>query len=91
SGREYPVDMRSPVPFTAIHDNVSVYVEDIWADAPRYGATMLQALFPHMYIDANRDELDIDPDLVEGEWPVPLRPTVSKRGLGLLKSKSRYG
>ncbi|MBN8941891.1 MAG: N-formylglutamate amidohydrolase [Rhizobiales bacterium] len=91
SGREYPVDMRSPVPFTAIHDNVSVYVEDIWGDAPRYGATMLQALFPHMYIDANRDELDIDPDLVEGEWPVPLRPTVSKRGLGLLKSKSRYG
>ncbi|WP_204310628.1 N-formylglutamate amidohydrolase, partial [Escherichia coli] len=68
-----------------------VYVEDIWGDAPRYGATMLQALFPHMYIDANRDELDIDPDLVEGEWPVPLRPTVSKRGLGLLKSKSRYG
>jgi N-formylglutamate deformylase len=91
SGREYPIDMRSPVPFTAIHDNVSVYVEDIWADAPRYGGTMLYALFPHMYIDANRDELDIDPELVEGDWPVPLQPTVSKRGLGLLKSKSRYG
>jgi N-formylglutamate amidohydrolase len=91
SGREYPIDMRSPVSFTAIHDNVSVYVEDIWGDAPRYGATMLYALFPHMYIDANRHELDIDPDLVEGEWPVPLQPTVSKRGLGLLKSKSRYG
>jgi N-formylglutamate amidohydrolase len=91
SGREYPIDMRSPVPFTAIHDNVSVYLEDIWGDAPRYGATMLYALFPHMYIDANRHELDIDPDLVEGEWPVPLQPTVSKRGLGLLKSKSRYG
>jgi len=35
SGREYPVDMRSQVPFTAIHDNASVYVEDIWGDAPR--------------------------------------------------------
>jgi N-formylglutamate deformylase len=91
SGREYPVDMRSQVPFTAIHDNASVYVEDIWGDAPRYGATLLYALFPHMYIDANRHELDIDPELVEGEWPVPLQPTVSKRGLGLLKSKSRYG
>lgn len=91
SGREYPVDMRSQVPFTAIHDNASVYVEDIWGDAPRYGATLLYALFPHMYIDANRHELDIDPELVEGEWPVALQPTVSKRGLGLLKSKSRYG
>jgi N-formylglutamate amidohydrolase len=52
---------------------------------------MLYALFPHMYIDANRHELDIDPELVTGDWPVPLEPTVSKRGLGLLKSKSRYG
>lgn len=91
SGREYPVDMRSPVSFTAIHDNVSAYVDDIWIDTPRFGGTMLYALFPHMYIDTNRHELDIDPDLVEGEWPVPLQPTVSKRGLGLLKSKSRYG
>jgi len=91
SGREYPIDMRSPVPFTAIHDNASVYVEDIWADTPQYGGTMLYALFPHMFIDANRHELDIDPELVEGPWPMPLQPTVSKRGLGLLKSKSRYG
>jgi len=91
SGREYPPDMRSPVPFTALHDNVSMYVEDIWGDAPNYGATLLYAQFPHMFIDANRNELDIDPDLVTGDWPVPLQPTVSKRGLGLLKSKSRYG
>jgi N-formylglutamate deformylase len=92
SGREYPIDMRSPLAFSTLHDNVSVYVEDIWANAPRVGATMLYALFPHMYIDANRNELDIDPELVEAsQWPVPLNPTVSKRGLGLLKSKSRYG
>lgn len=52
---------------------------------------MLQALFPNTYIDANRDELDITPDMIEGEWPVPLEPTVAKSGLGLLKSKSRYG
>ena len=91
SGREYPVDMRSQVSFTAIHDNLSAYVDDIWIDTPRFGGTMLYALFPHMYIDTNRHELDIDPELIEGEWPVPLQPTVSKRGLGLLKSKSRYG
>jgi N-formylglutamate amidohydrolase len=91
SGREYPPDFRSPVPFTAVHDNVSMYVEEIWANAPQLGATMLYALFPNTYIDANRNELDLDPELIEGEWPVPLNPTVSLRGLGLLKAKSRYG
>jgi N-formylglutamate amidohydrolase len=91
SGRLYPIDFRSPVPFSALHDNVSMYVEEIWKDAPKYGATMLQALFPNTYIDANRHELDMTPDMIEGEWPVPLEPTVAKSGLGLLKSKSRYG
>lgn len=91
SGRLYPIDFRSPVPFSALHDNVSMYVEQIWQDAPRYGATMLQALFPNTYIDANRHELDIDPELIDGDWPVPLEPTVSKSGLGLLKTLSRYG
>jgi N-formylglutamate amidohydrolase len=90
SGRFYPIDFRSPVPFTALHDNVSMHVDEIWKDAPRFGATLLQALFPNTYIDANRHELDIDPDLIDGEWPVPLE-FVSKTGLGLLKTVSRYG
>jgi N-formylglutamate deformylase len=91
SGREYPTDFRSAVSFTAIHDNVSMYVDEIWGDAPKLGATLLYALFPHMYIDANRHELDLDENLIEMPWPVPLQPNISKRGLGLLKAKSRYG
>lgn len=90
SGRFYPIDFRSPVPFTALHDNVSMYVDEIWKAAPAHGATMLQALFPNTYIDANRHELDIDPSLIEGEWPVPVQ-FVSRSGLGLLKTVSRYG
>jgi N-formylglutamate deformylase len=90
SGRFYPIDFRSPVPFSALHDNVSMYVDEIWKHAPRYGATLLQALFPNTYIDANRHELDIDPSLIDGEWPVPVQ-FVSKSGLGLLKTVSRYG
>lgn len=91
SGREYPEEFRSNVPFTVLHDNVSMYVDELWGEAPGLGATMLYACFPSFWIDANRNELDIDADLIEGEWPVPLKPTVSLRGLGLLKSKSRYG
>jgi N-formylglutamate amidohydrolase len=91
SGREYPEEFRSNVPFTVLHDNVSMYVDQLWGAAPKLGATLLYASFPSFWIDANRNELDIDPDLIEGEWPVPLEPTVSRRGLGLLKTKSRYG
>lgn len=91
SGRLYPIDFRSPLPFTVLHDNVSMYVDEIWKDTPLYGATLLQALFPNTYIDANRHELDLTPDMIDGEWAVPLEPTVAKSGLGLLKSKSRYG
>jgi N-formylglutamate deformylase len=91
SGREYPADFRSPLPFSTLHDNVSMYVDEIWSYTPQLGGTLLYALFPHMYIDANRNELDLDASLIEGKWPVPLKPDVSLRGLGLLKSKSRYG
>jgi len=91
SGRQYPVDFRSPLPFSVLHDNVSAYVEELYESAPEYGAVMLYALFPNTYIDVNRSDLDIDPELLAEEWPVPLKPDVSLSGLGLLKSKSRYG
>lgn len=90
SGRMYPVDYRSPLPFSVAHDNVSAYLEEFYSAAPELGATMLYALFPNTYIDSNRSELDIDPEVLDGEWPVPLQLT-STTGLGLIKAKSRYG
>jgi N-formylglutamate amidohydrolase len=92
SGREYPKDYRTPLPFTTVHDNVSMYVEDLYAGAPRSGATLLYCMFPNTWVDVNRDELDMDPSVVDGEWPVALKPTPrTLEGLGLIKSKSRYG
>lgn len=92
SGREYPKEYRSPLPFTTVHDNVSMYVEDLWAGAPQVGATLLYCSFPNTWIDVNRNELDMDPDLVDGEWPVKLAPTErTLEGLGLIKTKARYG
>ena len=92
SGREYPKEYRSPLPFTTVHDNVSMYVEDLWAGAPGVGATLLYCCFPNTWIDVNRSELDMDPNVVDGEWPVTLEPTArTLEGLGLIKTKSRYG
>lgn len=91
SGREYPEEFRSMVPFSTLHDNVSMYVDQLWSGTPKAGGSMLYASFPSFWIDPGRDELDIDENLLEDQWPVPLKPTISLRGLGLLKSKSRYG
>lgn len=91
SGREYPEEFRSMIPFTTLHDNVSMYVDQIWSATPDVGGTMLYASFPNFWIDVNRHELDIDADLIEGQWPKTLQPTRSRTGLGLLKSKSRHG
>src|SRR5579872_3696952 len=71
SGREYPHDFRSPIPFTTLHDNVSMYVEELYGGAPAQGATLLYACFPNTYIDTNRSAADIDETMIEGRWPGP--------------------
>lgn len=92
SGREYPPDFRSPLPFTEVHDNVSMYVEELCGRAPELGATLLFACFPNTYIDTNRSAADIDESLIEGKWPGPIvQSDFTQRGLGLLKRLSRYG
>lgn len=94
SGREYPHDFRSPAPFSDVHDNVSMYVEELWSTAPATGATMLYCCFPNIWVDTNRHVLDIDPALVDGPWigPEPLQPgPASGRGLGLFKKVTRWG
>lgn len=92
SGREYPKEYRSPLPFTVLHDNVSMYVEDLMAGSPAAGATMLYCCFPNTFMDVNRREDDMDPALIDGAWPKPLNPSpMAIRGLGLIKTKSRYG
>ena len=51
-----------------------MYVDDLFADSPSYGATYLYCSFPHTFVDVNRHELDLDPAILNGEWPVPLKP-----------------
>src|SRR3954468_20698572 len=87
SGREYPPEFRSPIPFTVLHDNVSMYVDDLFAECSAHGATYLYCSFPHTFVDVNRHELDLDPAILDGEWPVPLKPHLrTLKGLGLIKT-----
>jgi len=92
SGREYPPEFRSPLPFSEVHDNVSMYVEELCGAAPALGATLLFACFPNTFIDTNRSAADVDEGLIEGKWPGPITLSdFTQRGLGLIKRYSRYG
>lgn len=85
SGAEYPRAFRPAAPFADVQRSISMYVEEVYGEVPQAGATWLYACFPNVFIDANRHELDIDPDAIDGEWPEPLRPgEKTKMGIGLI-------
>lgn len=85
SGRDYPHDFRSPAGFNEVKSSISMYVEELFAQAPDHGATWLYACFPNAYIDANRHEHDIDPTLIDGTLETPFEPSEKSRlGVGLI-------
>ncbi|CAH0264165.1 N-formylglutamate amidohydrolase [Roseomonas sp. CECT 9278] len=85
SGAEYPRSFRPSAPFADVQRSISMYVEEAYAGVSEAGATWLYASFPNVFIDPNRNELDIDPDALDGEWPEALRPGDKTRmGIGLI-------
>ena len=62
-----------------------MYVDELFANAPKFGATLIQAHFPRSYIDPNRSLDDLDPDLLSDDWPHPLQMGEKARsGHGLI-------
>jgi N-formylglutamate deformylase len=86
SGMEWPADFRPAAPPDTILTTWDAFVDELWAGAPAAGATLVSARFPRAYIDVNRAADDLDPELIEGEWPAPIRPSdYTRRGMGLVR------
>lgn len=85
SGTAYPEDFGAVVPMSLLRRGEDTHVAALWDRWPEFGATLLEATFPRTYIDPNRNESDLDPAQMEGEWPVPLAPSIkTQQGLGLI-------
>ena len=85
SGTAYPEDFGHAVPMSLLRRGEDTHVAALWDHWPDFGATLIEATFPRTYIDPNRSEADLDPEQIEGQWPVPLSPSVKTRqGLGLI-------
>lgn len=86
SGTRYPRDFYYTCPFAVLEKAEDKYVEELFADAPLYGASLLQAEFPRSYIDVNRAEDDIDHELLEEIWPEESNPSArAHAGIGLIR------
>lgn len=85
SGTLYPEDFGHVVdPFLLMHGE-DRFVDDLVIDAPDHGIPLIRALFARTYIDPNREPTDLDPHLLEEDWPDELVPGLhSERGVGLI-------
>ena len=82
-----PAPFVAPIaPHEALESTRDAFVDELYATAPRHGATLIAATFPRWMIDANRARDDVDLELIEGAWPHPVKPTAKTRsGMGLLR------
>jgi N-formylglutamate deformylase len=92
SGTVYPADFRYACGFELLEKAEDKFVDELFASAPVHGASLLCAHFPRSYIDANRCEYDIDPDLLADEWEGEMKTTSrSHSGIGLVRRLVRPG
>jgi N-formylglutamate deformylase len=92
SGEVYPDDFDHAPPRAEVRRAEDAHVARLWGRAPDVGATLIEALFPRAYLDANRSLDDIDPDLLDGLWPAAMAPSAkSAKGIGLVWCKARDG
>jgi len=81
SGSWFPADFGHCLTEHELRCGEDTYIHELYAMAPSHGAALLEATFARTYLDANRAETDIDPDLLDAPWPHPL----------IDSGKARYG
>ncbi len=93
SGTKYPDDFDYICTFNELEKAEDKFVDELFACAPSYGATFLYAHFPRSYIDVNRSDDDIDPEILSEFWPFgDINPTPrSDAGIGLIRRLVRPG
>jgi len=85
SGTRHPDDFRPAAPMEALRRTRDAYVDELFGAGPGLGAVLLAARFPRCYMDANRDLVDVDPAMIDGAWPHPVKPSFkTSRGTGLV-------
>lgn len=92
SGNIYPEDFGHCIDRLHLRRTEDAFIDELFSDAPGKGATLLCALFPRSYVDPNRSPDDIDPAMLDGEWPYSASPgEKAKLGIGLIPTREPGG
>jgi N-formylglutamate amidohydrolase len=88
SGVDYPAEFLAAARLDrrSLRRSEDAFVDELFAAAPAAGAPLLSALFPRAFVDANREALELDPQMFEDALP-PEANTDSPRvaaGLGMI-------
>ena len=85
SGTVFPEDFRPALPMADLIPATDTYVDDLFGEAPGAGAVLIAALFRRIYLDPNRNEGDLDKDLIGAPWPGELTPSIKNaKGASLI-------
>src|SRR5437870_6475516 len=90
SGSHYPDDFAYRCPLPVLRRAEDAYVDELYAAAPAFGATLIGALFPRSYIDVNRAPDDLDPAILAGSLSPYLVPRPTTR-VGLVRRHAQPG
>ncbi|MEE2998794.1 MAG: N-formylglutamate amidohydrolase [Pseudomonadota bacterium] len=65
SGRNYQTSFiaKSRLNLLALRRSEDSFIDDLYSDAPNYGAPFLKALFPRAYLDPNREAYELDQEM----------------------------
>lgn len=71
SGRDYPNDLMAATRLgrEAIRRSEDIFVDDLFAFAPGFGAPLIRARFPRAYLDVNREPFELDPKMFSDALP----------------------
>lgn len=69
SGFEFPGDFDAAVPHDALREAEDCFIDELYLPATALGIPLLAARFPRTYLDVNRHVSDLDPALLEDDWP----------------------
>ena len=71
SGNRYPEDFlkMAKLDRATLRLSEDCYVDELIAAGPSHGAPLLKALFPRVYVDANREAFELDPLMFEDRLP----------------------
>lgn len=85
SGRHYPAEMlnASVLDAAAIRRSEDALVDELIAEGPARGASLIAAGYARAFIDLNRDPWELDPAMFEDELPAFARGRTARVAAGL--------